>query len=75
MGSVEAQKLAAKRPGVLYSTAGVHPHDARVSFPHSRNLCCLCSRFEFSDGFLVLDREYGRDDEKFSQEARGRVSR
>src|SRR5262245_46590470 len=24
-----AQELAAARPGVLYSTAGVHPHDAR----------------------------------------------
>jgi TatD DNase family protein len=28
-GSQEARRLAEGRPGVLYATAGVHPHDAR----------------------------------------------
>jgi TatD DNase family protein len=33
--SREAQAIAATRPGVLYSTAGVHPHDARSCTDHT----------------------------------------
>ena len=28
--SIEASEFASKYPGVLYSTAGVHPHDAKT---------------------------------------------
>ena len=41
--SIEAQQLASQRPGVLWSTAGVHPHDAKqldaAGVERLRDLC------------------------------------
>lgn len=36
--SIEASEFASKYPGVLYSTAGVHPHDAKNCDENTLNI-------------------------------------